>query len=329
MNEPTIAEIRAAARRLDGRVRKTRVIDLTDLAREHGIAVERLYGKAECLQHTGSFKFRGATNRVALAEPRELAAGFVTYSSGNHAAALAAAAVAAGSTLVAVVPFDAPAAKLEAIGKTGTRLVNYDSLTQDRDAIATQIAIDEGRTLVPPYDDYQVIAGQGTLLLELLEQVGPLNQVVVPVGGGGLIAGVAIAAAGVQAGPRVVAAEPSGADDTARSLAAGRRVGNVTADTIADGLRTPIPGRLTFPIVQRLVARVATVPDDAIAATMAALIDRAGLYVEPSGAVALAAVLNGNVPLAPQDRIGVVLSGANVDPFRFEALTSAWRSRDH
>lgn len=299
-------------------------MDLTALARSHEIPAGMLVAKAECMQHTGSFKYRGASNRLSMLTPRELDAGVVTYSSGNHAAALSTVAKRLGTTVVTIVPNDTSATKLAKIRAAGARLVHHDPSAEDRTAIARKIAESEGRILVPPYDDYRVMAGQGTLALELVEQAGRLDVVVVPIGGGGLIAGVATAVRGIAPGARVVGVEPSGADDTRRSLAAGRRVCNVSADTIADGLRTRTPGELTFPIVTALVSEVVSVADAAIAASMAALSRLTSVRVEPSGAVALAAVLTGQVPINRQERVGVVLSGGNVDASRFERLT-----RDH
>ncbi len=271
-----------------------------------------LFFKCEKLQRAGAFKIRGATNRIRSLSPKERERGVVAFSSGNHAQAVALAAREVGVDAVIVMPADAPRAKREATEAYGARVVEYDRLADDREEMARRIVEEEARVLVPPYDDPLVMAGQGTAALELLEDVPDLEAVVAPVGGGGLLAGTASAAAGFE-GVRVFGAEPAGADDTARSLELGRRVTADAPDTIADGARAHTPGVLTFPIVRELAEAVVRVRDPTLVEAMGLLFTRMKIVVEPTGALAAAAVLEGSVP-AELRRVGVILSGGNVDP---------------
>jgi threonine dehydratase len=220
------------------------------------------------------------------------------------------------------MPADAPASKRAATEGYGAEVIAYDRYTEDRDALARELADDRGMVLVPPYDDPWVIAGQGTTALELCEDVDDLDVLVVCTGGGGLTAGCAVAATALRPGIRIVGVEPDAGDDTRRSLAAGRRVHIEVGRTIADGQQAPTPGELTFPILQALVDDVVTVSDAEIAAAMRVLFERCKLVVEPSGASALAAVLAGRVEVAGR-RVGVTLSGGNVDPERFAAIVAS------
>jgi threonine dehydratase len=316
----TADAVRQAARRIAGRVNRTPV--LTNAALDE-LTGARVFVKAEPFQRSGSFKARGAFNRLLALGEDERRRGIVAYSSGNHGAAVALAAADLETAAVIVVPHSAPEAKLGQMRSLGAELVWYDPARDDRVAVAAGIAAERGLTLIPPFDDLDVMAGQGTLCLELLEDVGTLDLLVVPVGGGGLLAGVGTAARSLCPPVRLIGVEPAAADDTARSLRAGRRVRlDATPETIADGLRVPEPGELTFAINRQLLERVVTVEEDEIVAAMRFCFERLKVVVEPSGAVAVAALLTERVK-APGARIGIVLSGGNVDASRFTALLDA------
>jgi threonine dehydratase len=310
-------DVRAAERRLAGVALVTPVLTSRTLDAATGASV-RL--KAENLQRAGSFKFRGAYNRISSLTGQDLARGVATFSSGNHAQAVALAARALGSTAVVVMPGDAPEAKVAATRSYGAEVVLYDRYTEDREQLGRELAERRGLTLVPPYDDPQVMAGQGTAALELLDEVGDLDLLVVPVSGGGLIAGSATAAKGLRSSIRVVGVEPEAGDDTRRSLHAGRRVTLPEVPrTIADGLQVTSPGRLTFEVNQRLVDEVVVVSDPDIVAAMSFLFERLKVVVEPSGAVGVAALLSARLNAAGA-RVGVILSGGNIDATRFAQL---------
>lgn len=302
-------DVLAARDRIAGAVHRTPVLTSRLLNERCG---RELFFKCENLQRAGSFKIRGATSKIRALEPVERERGVVAFSSGNHAQAVALAAGEAGVDAVIVMPVDAPRAKREATRAYGARVIDYDRMTDDREEIARRIVEEEGRILVPPYDDPLVMAGQGTTALELLEDVPALDAVVVPVGGGGLLAGTATALLGFE-GIRAYGAEPAAADDTARSLEVGRRVTIDPPDTIADGARVQTPGALTFPVVRELAEAVVRVPDESLARAVELLLSRMKIVVEPTGALAAAAVLDGEIP-ADARRIGIVLSGGNVDP---------------
>jgi threonine dehydratase len=311
-----IEDVRAAAGRLRGIAHRTPVLTSRTL---DGIAGATVLAKAECFQRGGAFKFRGAYNAIASLDPAVRARGVLTYSSGNHAQAIALAARLHGIPATIVMPADAPPAKAAATAGYGAELVRYDRYSQDREALGRSLADGRGLTLIPPYDHPDVIAGQGTVALELIEDAGPLDVLVVCVGGGGLVSGCATVAAAL--GPtRVVGVEPEAGDDVRQSLRAGHRVTIPVPRTIADGQQTTAPGELTFPIIQRLVEDVVTVTDAEIVATMVLVFERMKVVLEPSGASALAAVLNGHVPGIAGKRVGVTLSGGNVGATRFAEL---------
>ena len=268
--------------------------------------------KCENFQRGGAFKIRGASNFIFSLDPRDLAKGVVAYSSGNHAQAVAIAAAFTGISATLVMPEDAPRSKVEATRGYGAKIVTYDRLRDDREAIGRRIADQTGATLVPPFDHPWTIAGQGTVALELLEQAPGLDAIVAPVGGGGLLSGCAIAARSINPGIRIFGVEPVDADDTFRSLREGRRVEIPPPRTLADGLRATRPGELTFPILQRLAEDVLLVTEDEIRAAMTFLLTRLKIVVEPSGAVAAAALLHHKLP-AGIASAGVILSGGNVD----------------
>jgi len=310
----TLDDVRAAAERLDGVANRTPVFTSRTLDQRTDA---RVHVKAECFQRGGAFKFRGAYNAITMLDAETRARGVLAYSSGNHAQAVAVAARLLGTTATIVMPLDATPAKLEATRGYGAEIVSYDRWTENREEIGARLAAESGLELIRPYDDVRVMAGQGTVALELLEDVTDLDVLVTPVGGGGLIAGCATAAAALRPGIRVVGVEPEAGDDTRRSLEAGRRVRVEIPKTIADGLQTTEPGELTFDVNRRLVDEVVTVRDDEILDAMAFLFDRLKLVTEPSGAVGVAALLGGRVR---GGRIGVVISGGNVGVARFAAL---------
>jgi threo-3-hydroxy-L-aspartate ammonia-lyase len=277
--------------------------------------------KPESFQRSGSFKFRGAYNRLSQLPPAERAAGVVAYSSGNHGAAVALAARILSIPAVVVVPATGSPAKLAAIDGYGAELRRYDPATEQREEVAAAIAAERSLTIIRPFDDYLVMAGQGTVGLELAEDVADLDLVLAPVGGGGLIAGVSTAIKGLQPRASVIGVEPEGGGDTSQSLRAGHRVNIGEAVTIADGLRASEPGQLTFPINARLLDDVVTVPEAAITDTMRFCFSRLKIVIEPSGAVALAALRTGAV--RGRGQVGVVISGGNIAPADFAALLAA------
>jgi threo-3-hydroxy-L-aspartate ammonia-lyase len=312
----TFEDVQAAAERIEGVAHRTPV--LTSRTLNERVGAEVLL-KAENFQRIGAFKFRGAYNAVSRLSADQLARGVAAYSSGNHAQAVALAASLAGTKAVILMPADAPPTKLAATKGYGAEVVTYDRYTEDRAELATKLSEDRGLTLIPPYDHYDVMAGQGTVALELLEEVGPVGALLVPVGGGGLMAGCATAAAAMAPGIRMIGVEPEAGDDHARSLAAGRRVEIDVPRTIADGQAISQPGELTFEVNRRLVESFALVDDDEIRAAMAFAFERLKIVLEPSGASALAALLAGRVADLPE-RVGVVLSGGNVGLERFVEL---------
>ena len=312
----TLDDIRSAADRLKGVAHRTPVLCSRTLDARVGAEV---FLKCENFQRVGAFKFRGAYNAASRLTPEQLARGIAAYSSGNHAQAVALAARELGSTAVIVMPEDAPPSKRAATAGYGAEIVSYDRYTGDRVAIAEALAAERGLALIPPYDHPHVMAGQGTAALELLEETGELDALLVPVGGGGLIAGCATAAKGLHPGVRIVGVEPEAGDDTKRSLEAGRRVAIPVPRTIADGQALHIPGELTFPVNQRLVDGISLVTDDEIRDAMRFAFEHLKIVVEPSGATPLAALLSGRVEGLPR-RVGVIVSGGNVDAARFAEL---------
>lgn len=318
------ADIEQARARLAGVAHRTPVM------RSRGIDAlcgAEVFFKCENLQRAGAFKFRGAYNTLAQFDASQRAAGAVAFSSGNHAAAVALAARILGIPSVIVMPSDAPAIKLRATrgyqaGQPGSEVITYDRGTEDREAIARRLAHDRGMTLVPPFDHPAVMAGQGTAAAELIEEVGHLDTLVVCLGGGGLISGSAVAARARLPEVRIVGVEPEAGNDVQLSLAAGRIISIDVPDTIADGAQTQSCGRLTFAVIEALVEQVVTVGDDALVTTMRLLAERLKLVVEPTGALAAAAVLTGSLPVQTQ-RVGVILSGGNLDPARYGQLLAA------
>jgi threonine dehydratase len=313
-----LEDVRRAAARLDGVAHRTPAISSRTLDERTGATVAL---KPENLQRAGAFKFRGAYNTVASLTDAERARGVVTASSGNHAQALALSAALHGIPATILMPEDAPASKAAATEDYGARIVRFDRYGADRDGLLAELAEREGLTVVHAYDDERIMAGQGTAALELIEDGGPLDLLLVPVGGGGLIAGCATAARGLCPDCDVVGVEPAVGDDTARSLAAGHRVTVPVGRTIADGQQLDRPGERTFPVVLARVSAVVTVSDAELVTAMRFAFERLKLVLEPSGASALAALLHGRVEASGR-RAGVILSGGNVDVARFRELTA-------
>lgn len=316
----TADDVRAAARRLEGLAVQTPVLRSERLDALVGARVE---AKAESLQRTGSFKIRGAGNHVLSLAPDRLRAGLFAASSGNHAQAVAAVAARVGVPATILMPHDAPPNKRAATEALGATVIGYDRYAEDREALAARVATERVLHQVPAFDDPLVMAGQGTVALELIADVGELDVLYVPVGGGGLAAGCGTIARELHPGIELVGVEPAAADDTRRSLAAGRRIRIEQPRTIADGLAAPSPGELTFAVNRRLLDRLEVVTEDQIAAAMGLARDLLDLVLEPSGATAMAGVVadgaGGRGRLGGR-RVGVVLSGGNVSAERFAAL---------
>lgn len=306
----TLDLIKQAAARIKSRVHRTPVVTSRVF---NQLAGTEVFFKCENLQRAGAFKIRGATNKIGSLTDDEKRRGVVAFSSGNHAQAVAVAAREAGVRAVVAMPNDAPKAKVAATRDYGAEIVFYDRQTQDREGVAFAISERDGLVMVPPYDDYLVMAGQGTAGLEFLEEVPDLDCVLTPCSGGGLFAGVSSAVKAISPSVRCYAVEPETGDDTRQSFLKGERVIVPPPPTIADGLRVQSPGTLTFPILQRTADDVLTVSDEQIIETIKFLLFRMKLLVEPSGAAAAAAVLHGKIP-ANAKRVGVVLSGGNIDP---------------
>jgi threonine dehydratase len=315
----SLADVRAARERIAGRVHRTPVLTSRQV---DALTDCRVFFKCELFQRGGAFKARGAFSRLTLLSPAERAGGVVAFSSGNHAQAVALAARELGMRATIVMPTDAPAIKVAATRGYGARVVPYDRASGDREEMARRIVAEEGAVLVPPFDDDAVIAGQGTLALELLDEVPDLDAVVAPCGGGGLLSGIAVAGRGVRPGLRVFGVEPEAGDDMKRSLAAGEPVSVPLPATIADALMTMRPAARTLAIVRALAEDVLTVSDLELRRAMALLASRLKLIVEPGGAAGFAALLHGKVPGVAGRRIGVVLSGGNVDLERFGSLVA-------
>jgi threonine dehydratase len=275
--------------------------------------------KCENFQHGGAFKIRGAANFVFSIPAADVRRGVVSFSSGNHAQAVAISAAAVGAPATIVMPTDSPRLKMDATRGYGARIVTYDRMTEDREAIGAKIAGETGATLVPPFDHPWTMAGQGTAAMEFLEQAPDIDALVVPIGGGGLISGCAVAAKALKPGVRVFGVEPEAANDTFLSLRAGERVSIPVPHTSADGLRATRPGELTFQVIRQHIEQVLLVSEDEIRAAMAFLLTRMKILAEPSGAVSAATVLFRKLPPDVR-RPGIVLSGGNVDLDFLKAL---------
>ena len=305
---PTFFDVKAAAERVRGIARRTPVMTSRTL---DGIVGASVFLKCENYQRVGAFKFRGAYNALSKLTEEQKRAGVLTYSSGNHAQAIALAGQLLGVETTIIMPTNAPAAKLAATRGYGATVVVYDPSETKREALAAQMQKERGMTVIPPYDHADVVAGQGTAALELIEEVGPFDRLYAPCGGGGLLSGTALAARGASPGCQVIGVEPELADDATRSFHTKTIQTTHNPPTIADGLRTPSLGSITFPLVLNNVDEMVTVHEDEIVETMRFMWTRMKLVVEPSGAVALAAVMRGGMP--SNARIGVIVSGGNVD----------------
>jgi len=320
----TIESVHEAQARISHRIHHTPV--MTSRAFDEATG-RQVFFKCENLQRAGSFKIRGATNKILSLNEDERRRGVVAFSSGNHAQAVALAARDAGTRAVIVMPTDAPQSKLAATRGYGAEVVLFDRQREDREAIARVIAERDGFAVVPPYDDYSIIAGQGTCALELMKDVPDLDALVTPCGGGGLFAGASTAAKGVNAKIRCFPVESELSDDTRQSFMKGERVCIPPPSTIADGMRTQAPGALTFPVLQQTAEDVLTVTEDEIAETLCFILFRLKMLIEPTGAVAAAAILFGKLPRNIQ-RVGVVISGGNIDPDVLARLVSVGNDKD-
>ena len=307
----SIDDVQAAARRLLHRIHRTPVVSSQSVDDASGYQV---FFKCENLQRAGAFKIRGALNKLLSLTAEERARGVVAFSSGNHAQGVALAARLVGTTAVICMPKDAPRLKLEATRNYGAEVVFYDRQRDDREMVARRIAAETNRVMVPPYDDYAIMAGQGTAALELFQDVPSLDALVAPVGGGGLMAGCATVARSLIPGLDVYGVETDTANDTLLSLRKGERVSIPPPPTIADGIRLTTPGALTFPILKERLTDIVLVSDDEVRAAVRFLALRAHVVTEPTGAVSAAAVLSGRLPVPRGERVGVILSGGNIDP---------------
>jgi threonine dehydratase len=303
------ADIVDAASRLAGQAHRTPVATSRALDARVGA---RLFFKCENLQRVGAFKFRGAYNALSRLTDQQRRNGVLAYSSGNHAQAVALAGRELSVPSTIIMPLDAPAVKIEATRGYGAEVILYDRATHSREDLAAQIAAERALTLIPPFDHPWIVAGQGTTARELLDDVGSLDYLLVPCGGGGLLSGCAIAAATMAPSCKAIGVEPAAGDDATRSFKSGMLQRVEHPDTIADGARTPSLGQITYPIVRRYVHDMVTVTDDQLIETMRVLAERLKLVVEPTGALAAAAVLHGVVPVEGK-RVGIVLSGGNVE----------------
>lgn len=306
----SIDEVRAAAGRILPFAQRTPVQTCATISR---LAGREVYFKCELFQKVGAFKFRGACNAVMKLSAAAASRGVVTQSSGNHGQALALAAKLRGIPAHIVMPTNTSAAKINAVREYGARVIFCEPTLQSREATVEQVTKETGGIYIPPYNHRDVIAGQGTVALEFLEQVPALEAIIAPVGGGGLLSGICVAAKAINPGIRIFAGEPVGADDASRSKQAGKLLPQTSPETMADGLRTSL-GELTWPFVRDDVEQVFTVAEDAIARTMRLMWERAKLMIEPSSAVPVAAVLSDEFKALPGlSRVGIVLSGGNVD----------------
>jgi threonine dehydratase len=307
---PTFADVRAAASRLAGIAHRTPV--LTSRTAD-GRVGGSLFFKAENLQRAGAFKFRGAYNAIACLAEEEKRRGVVAFSSGNHAQAMAYAGSLLGVRTTILMPDDAPAIKVAATSGYGAEVIRFDRYREDREALARALAAERGLTLVPPFDHPDVMAGQGTAALELLEEVGPLDALLVCLGGGGLLSGSALAAKALAPGIQVIGVEPEAGNDGQRSFRSGAIIRIPVPRSIADGALTPALGRHPFAVIRDKVDDIVTVSDAALVEAVRFFVERMKIVVEPTGCLAAAAAFTGTVPCAGR-RVGVILSGGNVDP---------------
>lgn len=307
---PTYADVEAAAARIAGVAHRTPVLTSSTADAMAGVQV---FFKCENFQRMGAFKFRGGYNAISRLSPEQKKAGVLTFSSGNHAQAIALAARLLGVSATIVMPLDAPAAKRAATEGYGGKVVTYDRYKEDRAAVARALQEKTGAVLIPPYDHEDVIAGQGTAVKELIEEVGQLDYLLAPLGGGGLLSGSLLSAGALSPQCKVYGVEPEAGNDGQQSLRKGEVVKIEAPRTLADGAATPYLGDITFPIIKQRVADIVTVSDAQLVQTMKFFAERMKMVVEPTGCLAAAAVLQKIVAIPAGARVGVVLSGGNVD----------------
>lgn len=302
------ADVQAASERIQGVAHRTPVLTSRTADEQTGA---QIFFKAENLQRMGAFKFRGAYNAISQFTPEQMAAGVIAFSSGNHAQAIALAAQLLGTKATIVMPKDAPPNKLAATREYCAEVVLYDRYSEDREVIGNRIAAEQGGTMIPPFDHPHIIAGQGTAVKEMIEETGELDIVITPLGGGGLLAGSAIAARALVPNAKIYGVEPEAGNDGQRSFRSGEIVSIPTPKTIADGAQTLALGKLTFPIIQELVTDIVTATDEQLLDAMRFFAYRMKLVVEPTACLSYAAVLNGEIDVVGK-RVGVLLSGGNV-----------------
>ena len=311
-------DVEQAAARIDGAAHRTPV--LTSRTADAAVGAT-LFFKCENFQRMGAFKFRGAYNAIARFTEEQRRAGVLTYSSGNHAQAIALSARLAGIRAAIIMPNDAPALKVAATKEYGGEVIFYDRYTENREEIGRRLAQERGMTLIPPYDHPDVIAGQGTAAKELFDDVGELDVLLVPLGGGGLLAGSALSASALSPNCKVIGVEPEAGNDGQQSLRSGQIVDIGVPQTIADGAQTSHLGQHNFEVIRRLVDDIVTVSDDQLVATMKFFAERMKMVVEPTGCLAAAAALQGVYPVAGK-KVGILISGGNVDLARFAKLVA-------
>lgn len=316
---PTYDDVSAAARRLHGLAHRTPVLRSATADR---LLKAQVFFKCENLQRMGAFKFRGAFNALAQFTPAQRKAGVLTYSSGNHAQAIALAARLLGIPATIIMPLDAPQSKMEATRGYGGEVITYDRYTQDREALARQIADARGLTVIPPYDHPHVIAGQGTAAMELLQEAGELDVMLVPTGGGGLLSGSALAVRALSPQCKLYGVEPEAGNDGQQSLRKGEIVYIPTPSTLADGAQTQHLGQYTFGIIRRDVQDIVTATDPQLVEAMRFFAERMKLVVEPTGCLGFAAACHAGLALEGK-RVGVILSGGNVDLARYAQLVGS------
>jgi len=316
---PTYDDVTAAARRLHGLAHRTPVLRSATADR---LLKAQVFFKCENLQRMGAFKFRGAFNALSQFTPEQRKAGVITFSSGNHAQAIALAARLLGIPATILMPLDAPQSKMEATRGYGGEVITFDRYTQDREALTRQLAADRGLTLIPPYDHPHVIAGQGTAAMELLEDTGPLDVMFVPLGGGGLLSGSALAVRALAPQCKLYGVEPEAGNDGQQSLRKGEIVYIPTPSTLADGAQTQHLGEYTFGVIRRDVQDIVTATDAQLVEAMRFFAERMKLVVEPTGCLGFAAACHAGLPLEGK-RVGVILSGGNVDLARFAQLVGS------
>jgi threo-3-hydroxy-L-aspartate ammonia-lyase len=313
---PTYEDVAAAAGRIEGHAHRTPVLQSTTA---NGLLKAELFFKCENFQRMGAFKFRGAFNALSKFTPGQRRAGVIAFSSGNHAQAIALSASLLGIPAVILMPLDAPPAKLDATRAYGAEVITFDRYHQDREALTRQVAAERGMTLIPPFDHADVIAGQGTAAKELFDEVGELDCLFVPLGGGGLLSGSALSARALSPNCGVYGVEPEAGNDGQQSLRKGEIVDIPVPKTLADGAQTQHLGRITFGIIRRDVSDILTATDDQLVQAMRFFAERMKMIVEPTGCLGFAAARHGGVDIEGK-RVGVILSGGNVDLARFAQL---------